>query len=156
MTDFVFFSHILLLTLCEKQYRGRYFLTNKRNLRYNMLKSVAKCVNYCHFFQNTRYHKIDKTATITTKRYVNELLSPRMCHYSGVPRTGLLVSWQKWNKKLRPVIERHLDSTAIMLFCGYGDTIFYNNLVRCVSIFFIHVPNELYLHWLLADIKFID
>ena len=29
------------------------------------------------FFQHTRYHKIDKATTITTKRYVNELVSLR-------------------------------------------------------------------------------
>ena len=34
--------------------------------------------------------------------------------------------------------------------------IFYNNFLLCGSIVFIHVPNELYLHWLLADIKYID
>ena len=29
-----------------------------------------------------------------------------------------LASVQRWNKKLRPVIKRHLDSTAIMIFRG--------------------------------------
>ena len=65
------------------------------------------------------------------------------------------VSLQLWNKKLRPIIERHLDSTAIILFGVWGH-ICYNNFVLCGSIFFIHVSNELYLHWISADIKYID
>ena len=48
------------------------WLTN--NLNYNMLKWVRKCGSYCHFSQ---LHKIDKTTTITAKRYVNELVIPR-------------------------------------------------------------------------------
>ena len=37
--------------------------------------------------------------------------------------------------------------------------IFYNNFVLCGSIFFIHLPNELYVdvsNWLSADIKHND
>ena len=37
-----------------------------------------------------------------------------MC--TGVSMTAFLASVQWWNKKLRPVIERQLDSSAIMLF----------------------------------------
>ena len=55
------------------------------------------------------------------------------------------VQWQ--NKKLRPVIGRHLDTTTIILSLGIGSHL-YNNFVRCGSIFFVHAPNELYLHLL--------
>ena len=59
------------------------------------------------------------------------------------------------NKKLRPVIERYLHSTAIMLFGGTRSHLD-NSFVLCGSIFFIHLPNKLYWHWLLADIKYVD
>ena len=39
------------------------------------------------------------------------------------------------NKKLRPVIGRHLDTTAIILSLGIGSHL-YNNFVLCGSIFF--------------------
>ena len=123
-----------------------------------MLNSVAKCGRYC-IFKHTGYHKIDNNITTTVKRCVYELVSPRtMGHliendysdlslfvhevYSGVPSTAFLVSG--------PVIERHLDSTAIMLLRVWGHII-YNNCVLCGSIFFIRIPHKLYIHWLWAD-----
>ena len=42
-----------------------------------------------------------------------------------------------------------------MVFWGVGSH-FYNNFVLCGSIFFIFATNELYLHWLSADTKYID
>ena len=56
--------------------------------------------------------------------------------YSGVSRTAFLASVQWRNKVLRPVMERHLDSTAIMRFLGVWGHIFDNNFVLCDSIFF--------------------
>ena len=41
-------------------------------------------------------------------------------------------------------------------FLGYGGNIFDNMFVLCGLIFFIHVPDELYLQWLLDDIKYVD
>ena len=42
-----------------------------------------------------------------------------------------------------------------MIFGGMG-LIFYNNFLLCGSIFFIHLQNELYLHWLSFDITYVD
>ena len=75
--------------------------------------------------------------------------------YAGVSRTAFLASVQWWNKKLRPVVERHIDSNAMMLFMGMGSH-FHNYFVLCGSIFFVYVPNELYLHWLSVDFKYVD
>ena len=70
-------------------------------------------------------------------------------------RTAFLATVQWRNKKLRPVIERHLDTTAMMLSLGIGSHL-YNNFVLCGSIFFDHASNELYLHLLSPDIKNAD
>ena len=51
--------------------------------------------------------------------------------------------------------KEHLESTAIMLFLGRVSH-FDNNFVLFDSILFIHIPNELYLHWLSADIRSVD
>ena len=58
-------------------------------------------------------------------------------------------------KKLQPVIED--TSTQLQWrFCGVWGHIFDNNFVLCGSIFFVYVPNELYLHWLSVDFKYVD
>ena len=89
-------------------------------------------------FSYTRYHKIDKNTTTTVRRFMNELFSPRTMghlikkkyqvtglylwtkYILGCPELHFWVVVQWLNKKLRPVIERHLDSSAIMLFRGMG------------------------------------
>ena len=67
--------------------------------------------------------------------------------FFGMSRTAFLATVQWRNKKLRPVIGRHFDTTAIILSLGIGSHL-YNNFVLCGSIFFVHAPNELYLHLL--------
>ena len=47
------------------------------NLTYDMLKSVANCVNYCHFFNITFVIKLINIPSGNVRRYVNELVSLR-------------------------------------------------------------------------------
>ena len=58
----------------------------------------------------------------------------------GVSRIAFLASAQCWIKKLRPVTERRLDSTTIVLFCGMGShfwqqprTVWFNFLHSCTK-----------------------
>ena len=83
------------------------------------------------FFVNTPNNtQHTKNTTITVKRYVKELVSPRTMGHLIEKNTKWLVnicsrnifrgvhkciSDEWWNKKLQPVMEIHLDSTAIML-----------------------------------------
>ena len=59
------------------------------------------------------------TGHLTEKKY--RVTGHYLCTgiYWGV-QNCIFASVQWWNKKLRPVIERHLDSTVIMLFWGMG------------------------------------
>ena len=42
------------------------------------------------------------------------------------------------------------------MFLGVWGPIYDNNVVLYGSIFFIHVPNELYLHWFSVDIRCVE
>ena len=82
--------------------------------------------------------KPTKNTTTIVSRYVNELVSPRITghliekkyqvtgHYLciqymlGCPELHFFMSVQWWNKTLRPVIERHHYSTAILFFGVWG------------------------------------
>ena len=134
-------------------------------------QSVEKCGSYCQFSKRAWYHKIDKKTTTIVRHNVNELVRPRtMCHLIGklykimvtiCARSifrGVLTcisgECAMVELKIMAVIERPWLN-VIMRFGGMGH-IFDNNFVLYGLVFYIHLPNELYLHWRLPGIRCID
>ena len=153
-------KHILLFEQDNAVHKWKAF-GKTNNLTYNMLKLVEKWGRYCHFSEQTRYHKIDKNTTTTVKRHVNWLVSPRTMGYL-IEKKYQVTGHYLCTKYILGCSELHfwrVCSGGEEVTVGYKKTprlncnnvfwglwghIFDNNLVLCGLIFFIHVPNELY------------